>query len=270
MAEAAQAVGGQASDERASGAQVSGARRLSGKVALVTGGSRGIGAGIARRLAEEGAAVAVTYVASADRAEAVVKPVIADGGQAMAVRADVADRAALRSAIAEVVERFGRLDILVNNAGVGLVRPIEEMTDADYDHVAAVNLRAVFAATQEALRHLGDGGRVITIGSVNAERVPFTGGSLYALTKAGVAGFTRGLAREVGARGITVNNVQPGPVDTEMNPADGPWAEAALPHLAVGRYGTADEVAGLVAYLAAPEAAYITGATINVDGGYTA
>ncbi|MGO4754087.1 SDR family NAD(P)-dependent oxidoreductase, partial [Streptomyces sp. 2MCAF27] len=196
------------------------ARRLSGKVAIVTGGSRGIGAGIARRLAEEGATVAVTYVAAADRAEALVKSVIADGGQAMAVRVDVADRAALRSAITEVVEKFGRLDILVNNAGVGVMRPIEELTDADYDLVTAVNLRAVFTAAQEALRHIGDGGRIIMIGSVNAERVPFAGGSLYALTKAGVAGFTRGLARDVAARGITVNNVQPGPVDTDMNPAD--------------------------------------------------
>ncbi|MGO4423551.1 SDR family oxidoreductase, partial [Streptomyces sp. MCAF7] len=178
--------------------------------------------------------------------------------------------AALRSAITEVVEKFGRLDILVNNAGVGVMRPIEELTDADYDLVTAVNLRAVFTAAQEALRHIGDGGRIIMIGSVNAERVPFAGGSLYALTKAGVAGFTRGLARDVAARGITVNNVQPGPVDTDMNPADGPWAESALPHLAVGRYGTADEVAGLVAYLAGPDAGYVTGATINVDGGYTA
>ncbi|MGY0058528.1 3-oxoacyl-ACP reductase family protein [Streptomyces sp. LZ34] len=255
--------------EAAQAAGASSTPALSGKVAVVTGGSRGIGAGIARRLAKEGATVAVTYNASGDRAEVLVKEVIADGGRALAIKADVADRAALRSAITEVVERFGRLDILVNNAGVGLVRPIEEMTDADYDHVAAVNLRAVFAATQEALRHIGDGGRVITIGSVNADRVPFTGGSLYALTKAGVAGFTRGLAREVGARGITVNNVQPGPVDTDMNPADGPWAESTLPHLAVGRYGTADEVAGLVAYLAGPDAGYITGASIDVDGGYT-
>lgn len=250
--------------------QASDVQKLSGKVAIVTGGSRGIGAGVARRLAEEGAAVAVTCNASADRAEALVKSVIADGGQAMAVRADVADRSALRSAVAEVVERFGRLDILVNNAGVGLMGPIEDVTDADYDRVADVNLRAVFAATQEALRHMGDGGRVIMIGSINADRVPFAGGSLYALTKAGVAGFTRGLARELGARGITVNNVQPGPVDTDMNPADGPWAESTLPHLAVGRYGTADEVAGLVAYLAGPEAGYITGASINVDGGYAA
>ena len=243
---------------------------LNGKVALVTGGSRGIGEGIARRLAREGAAVAVTYNASADRAEALVKEIVADGGQALAVQADAADRASLRTAVTEVVDRLGRLDILVNNAGVGVIRPIEELTDADYDHVAAVNLRAVFAATQEALRHIGDGGRVITIGSINADRVPFAGGSLYALTKAGVAGFTRALAREVGSRGITVNTVQPGPVDTDMNPADGPWAASALPHLAVGRYGTADEVAGLVAYLAGPDAAYITGAALDVDGGYAA
>lgn len=243
---------------------------LHGKAALVTGGSRGIGAGIARRLAREGAAVAVTYNASADRAEALVKEIVADGGQALALQADVADRESVRTAVTEAADRLGRLDILVNNAGVGVIRPIEELTDADYDHVAAVNLRAVFAATQEALRHIGEGGRVITIGSVNADRVPFAGGSLYALTKAGVAGFTRALAREVGGRGITVNTVQPGPVDTDMNPADGPWAASALPHLAVGRYGTADEVAGLVAYLAGPDAAYLTGATLDVDGGYTA
>ncbi|MEU1801329.1 3-oxoacyl-ACP reductase family protein [Streptomyces sp. NPDC019937] len=243
---------------------------LQGKVALVTGGSRGIGEGIARRLAREGAAVAVTYNASADRAEALVKEIVADGGQALAVRADAADRTSLRTAVTEVADRLGRLDILVNNAGVAAMRPIEDLTDADYDHVAAVNLRAVFTATQEALRHIGDGGRIITIGSINADRVPFAGGSLYALTKAGVAGFTRALAREVGGRGITVNTVQPGPVDTDMNPADGPWAASALPHLAVGRYGTADEVAGLVAHLAGPDAAYITGATLDVDGGYAA
>ncbi|WP_063727719.1 3-oxoacyl-ACP reductase family protein [Streptomyces sp. RTd22] len=243
---------------------------LNGKVALVTGGSRGIGEGIARRLAREGAAVAVTYNASADRAEALVKEIVADGGQALALQADAADRASVRTAVTQVAERFGRLDILVNNAGTGIMRPLEELTDADYDHVVAVNLRGVFAATQEALRHIGDGGRIITIGSINADRVPFEGGSLYALTKAGVAGFTRALAREVGARGITVNNVQPGPVDTDMNPADGPWAAAAMPHLAVGRYGTADEVAGLVAHLAGPDAAYITGASLDVDGGYAA
>ncbi|EFL23298.1 short-chain dehydrogenase/reductase family oxidoreductase [Streptomyces himastatinicus ATCC 53653] len=243
---------------------------LNGKVALVTGGSRGIGEGIARRLAREGAAVAVTYNASADRAEALVKEIVADGGQALALQADAADRASVRTAVTEVAERFGRLDILVNNAGTGIMRPLEELTDADYDHVVAVNLRGVFAATQEALRHIGDGGRIITIGSINADRVPFEGGSLYALTKAGVAGFTRALAREVGRRGITVNNVQPGPVDTDMNPADGPWAAAAMPHLAVGRYGTADEVAGLVAHLAGPDAAYITGASLDVDGGYAA
>ncbi|GAA1365151.1 3-oxoacyl-ACP reductase family protein [Catellatospora chokoriensis] len=245
-------------------------QQLNGKVALVTGGSRGIGAGIARRLAREGATVAVTYQSSADAAATLVKEIEAEGGTAYAVRADSADRDAVRGVVDEVARRSGRLDILVNNAGVTGFGPIGELTDEVFDQTVGVNLHAVFHASQAALRHLGEGGRIITIGSVNADRMPFPGGSLYALTKAGVAGFTRGLAREVGPRGITVNTVQPGPVDTDMNPADGPMSGALLPALAVGRYGTADEVAGAVAYLAGPEAAYITGATLDVDGGFLA
>ncbi|GIF95119.1 3-oxoacyl-ACP reductase family protein [Catellatospora citrea] len=245
-------------------------QQLNGKVALVTGGSRGIGAGIARRLAREGATVAVTFQSSADAAATLVKEIEAEGGTAYAVRADSADRDAVRGVVDEVARRSGRLDILVNNAGVTGFGPIGELTDEVFDQTVGVNLHAVFHASQAALRHLGEGGRIITIGSVNADRMPFPGGSLYALTKAGVAGFTRGLAREVGPRGITVNTVQPGPVDTDMNPADGPLSAALLPALAVGRYGTADEVAGAVAYLAGPEAAYITGATLDVDGGFLA
>ncbi|MEV6373194.1 3-oxoacyl-ACP reductase family protein [Micromonospora musae] len=245
-------------------------KTLAGKVAIVTGGSRGIGAGIAQRLAAAGATVAITYNSSAEQAQTVAESIGEAGGTAVALRVDAADREAVRAGIAEVVERFGRLDILVNNAGVTVVGPIESISEADYDRNLAVNLTAVFMASQEALRHLGDGGRIITIGSINADRIHFGGGSVYALTKAGVAGLTRALAREVSGRGVTVNTVQPGPVDTDMNPADSPFAEITRPHIAVGRYGTAAEVGSLVTYLAGPDAAYISGATINVDGGFAA
>ncbi|MCT9934115.1 SDR family oxidoreductase [Planotetraspora sp. A-T 1434] len=243
---------------------------LSGKVAIVTGGSRGIGAAIARALARQGAAVAITYNASADRAKTLTEDINAEGGQAIAIKADAADRHAVQAAVEETVRRLGRLDILVNNAGVIGAGPIEEITEDGYDNTVAVNLHSVFFASQAALRHMGGGGRIITIGSINADRIHFPGGTVYALTKAGVAGFTRGLAREISSRGITVNTIQPGPVDTEMNPKDGPFAASTKAFIAADRYGTADEVASLVTYLAGPDAAYITGATINVDGGYAA
>ncbi|SNT44740.1 3-oxoacyl-[acyl-carrier protein] reductase [Streptosporangium subroseum] len=243
---------------------------LTGKVALVAGGSRGIGAAIARTLARQGASVAITYNASADRAKTLAEEINAEGGQAITIKADATDRAAVREAVEETVQRLGRLDILVNNAGVGGVGPIEEITEEGYDHTVAVNLHGVFFATQAALRHMGGGGRIIIIGSINADRIHFGGGSVYALTKAAVAGFARGLAREIGSRGITVNTIQPGPTNTEMNPEDGAFAAITKPFIAVDRYGTVDEVASLVAYLAGPDAAYITGATINVDGGYAA
>ncbi|SNS77624.1 3-oxoacyl-[acyl-carrier protein] reductase [Asanoa hainanensis] len=246
------------------------AQSLAGKVAIVTGGARGIGEGIARQLAAAGAMVAITYNASAERAELLVGAIHEAGGSALALKVDAADRGAVRAGIAEVVRRLGRLDILVNNAGVTHVSPVDTITDADYDHALAVNVDAVFFACQEALRHLGAGGRIITIGSVNADRIHFGGGSVYALTNAAVAGLTRALAREVSAQGITVNTVQPGPTDTDMNPADGPFAELTRPHIAVGRYGTTAEIGSLVAYLAGPEAAYVSGATINIDGGYAA
>jgi 3-oxoacyl-[acyl-carrier protein] reductase len=239
--------------------------QLDGKVAIVTGGSRGIGEGIARRLAAEGAAVAITYHGSTETAELVAKDI-----NGVALRVDSGDRDAVRAGVRQVVEHFGRLDILVNNAGVAVVAPIGDLPDDAYDRSVAVNLTGVYTASQEALHHLGAGGRIITIGSVNADRVHFGGGSVYALTKAGIAGFTRALAREVGQRGITVNTVQPGPVDTDMNPADGPFAGFTRPHIAIDRYGSPAEVASLVAYLAGPESTYVTGATLNADGGYSA
>jgi 3-oxoacyl-[acyl-carrier protein] reductase len=243
---------------------------LSGKIALVTGGSRGIGAAIAKRLAAEGAAVAITYSSSPDRAEAVVKEIESAGGKAIAIQADAADADAVKHSVNETVKQLGGLDILVNNAGVAAMAPLDQFTLEDYDRTMAVNVRGVFVASQEASRHMKEGGRIITIGSTNAERMPFAGGGVYAASKAAVAGLTKGLARDLGPRGITVNNVQPGPVDTDMNPADGPFAETLKGMMALPRYGTGDEIASFVAYLAGPEAAYITGASLLIDGGFAA
>lgn len=243
---------------------------LTGKVALVTGGSRGIGAAIAKRLARDGAAVAITYASAQQRADEVVGAIEAAGGRALAIRADSADAGAVKGAVAEAVRALGRLDVLVNNAGIGRVAPLHEFSLEDFDRMVAVNVRGVFAAIQEASRHMVAGGRIVTIGSVNGDRVPFPGGAVYAMTKAAVAGLTRGLARDLAPRGITVNTVQPGPVDTDMNPADGPRAERTKGLTALGRYGQGDEIASLVAYLASPEAAFVTGASLNIDGGYNA
>lgn len=245
-------------------------KTLEGKVAFIQGGSRGIGAAIAQRLAKEGAAVALTYVASASAALEVVEAIEAAGGRAIAIQADSRDELAIRAAIRQTVETFGRLDILVNNAGVLAVAPIEEFSIDDLDRTLAVNVRSVVIASQEAARVMGEGGRIITIGSTNAERMPFAGGSVYSLSKAAVAGFTKGLARDLGPRGITVNNVQPGPVDTDMNPDHTDFAESLKPLMALPRYGQAEEIASFVAYLAGPEAAYITGANLMIDGGFSA
>jgi 3-oxoacyl-[acyl-carrier protein] reductase len=236
----------------------------------VTGGGRGIGAGIVKRLAGDGAAVALTYSSSARQAEEVVRDIESAGGRAKAIRADGADAEAVRGAVAETVRAFGRLDVLVNNAGTLAMGPVEQFSLADFDRMVAVNVRAVFVATQEAARHMGPGGRIINIGSINAERMPFAGGSVYAMTKAAVAGLTRGLARDLGPRGITVNTIQPGPVDTEMNPAGGPLSAMLKPMIAVGRYGTAAEIGGMVAYLASDEAGYVNGACLTIDGGFGA
>ncbi|GLO52788.1 Cyclic-di-GMP-binding biofilm dispersal mediator protein [compost metagenome] len=243
---------------------------LEGKVALVQGGSRGIGAAIVRRLAREGAQVAFTYVSSAGPAQALAEEITENGGKALALRADSADAAAVQLAVDDTVKAFGRLDILVNNAGVLAVAPVTEFDLADFDHMLAVNVRSVFVASQAAARYMGQGSRIINIGSTNAERMPFAGGAPYAMSKSALVGLTRGMARDLGPKGITVNNVQPGPVDTDMNPASGEFADSLIPLMAIGRYGEADEIASFVAYLAGPEAGYITGASLTVDGGFAA
>ncbi|WP_437998349.1 3-oxoacyl-ACP reductase family protein [Sorangium sp. So ce185] len=243
---------------------------LKGKVALVTGGSRGIGAAIARRLAREGAAVAITYAASPAKADEVVGAIEAAGGKAIAVRADSGDAEAVKSAVAETVKALGRLDVLVNNAGVAAMAPLDQFSLEEFDRVMAVNVRGLFVAAQEAVRHMGEGGRIINIGSVSGDVALMPGMSVYGATKAAVAGLTRGWARDLGPRGITVNNVQPGPVDTDMNPADGPLASGLKGQIPVQRYGQGDEVASMVAYLAGPEGAFVNGANLNIDGGITA
>ena len=243
---------------------------LEGKAALVTGGSRGIGAAIAKRLASDGAAVALTYAGSKQKAQEVVGDIESAGGRGLAIRADSADASAIVNAVDGTARTFGRLDILVNNAGIALVAPIDEFSLDDFDRMVAINVRGAFVAAQAASRHMGEGGRIIMIGSINGDRMPFAGGAPYAMTKAAVAGLTRGLARDLGPRGITVNNIQPGPVDTDMNPAEGPFADTLKGLLVLDRFGRVDEIAAMAAYLAGPEAGYVTGASLNIDGGFGA
>lgn len=243
---------------------------LQGKAAFVQGGSRGIGAAIVQRLAREGASVAFTYVSSDDKAQALVKSIEAGGGKALAIKADSADESIVRTAIDNAAKAFGKIDILVNNAGVLAFGEIDALTIDDFDRSIAINVRSVFVASQQAARHMPDGGRIITIGSVNADRMPFQGGAVYAMSKSAIVGLTKGLARDLGPRGITVNNVQPGPVDTDMNPADGEMAEGMRSYMALNRYGKDSEIASFVAYLSGPEAGYITGANLTIDGGFGA
>jgi len=243
---------------------------LQGKRAFVTGGGRGIGAAVVERLARDGAHVAFTYVSQPDRANTTAAAARKLGVQALALQADSADAAAVVSAVGGAAAEWGGLDIVVCNAGILVMAPVDAYRLEDFDRMVAINLRAVFVATQAAVKHMGTGGRVITIGSCNAERMPFQGGSVYAMTKAALVGLVKGLARDLGPRGITVNNIEPGPIDTDMNPASGAFADNLRALMALPRYGAAQEVAGLVSYLAGPEAGFITGASLLIDGGFTA
>ncbi len=245
-------------------------QKLLGKVAVVTGGSRGIGAGIAKRLAADGASVVITYTKGAEPAASVVKEIVTAGGKATAIQADATDAKAVQAAFAKTVAIYGKLDVLVNNAGTAIPKPFVDATLEELDRVVDINLRGVFIATQAALKHLGDGGRIIMIGSCVGERTMTPGLAAYSATKGAVKMFTQGLAREVGSRGITVNNVQPGPIDTDLNPAAGDWATPQIANTALKRYGHVDDIAAMVAFVAGPEASYITGASLTVDGGTNA
>src|SRR5215469_13590393 len=241
---------------------------LMGKVALVTGGSRGIGAAIVQRLAQAGAAVASTYVTAADKARAVAKQIDADGGRVLVIQADNSDSGAVVAAVEQTARELGRIDILVNNAGVFIAGPIEETTVEQADRIWAVDVRAVLIASQAAARHMSEGARIITIGSALTDRVPAPGMTLYAMAKSALVGLTKGLARDLGPRGITVTIVHGGLIDTDMNPADGPGASLLSSVPALGRYGTAEDIAAMVAHLAGDGGRYVTGAAISVDGGF--
>ena len=243
---------------------------LQGKSALVTGASRGIGAAIARRLAADGANVAITYERSAEQARAIVTAIEGHGGRGLALQASSADPAAVREAVDRTVQAFGGIDILVNNAGIYRGGPLEALTLEDIDATLAVNVRAVIIASQAAAAHMGEGGRIISIGSCLAERVTETGVSLYALSKSALIGWTKGLARDLGSRGITVNVVHPGSTDTDMNPANGDGAAAQRARMAIPRYGKPEDIAALVAFVASAEGRFINGAGLTIDGGANA
>ena len=243
---------------------------LNGKVALITGGSRGIGAAIARRLAADGATVAITYAKDAGAASAVVNAIERTGGKALAIQADAADIEAVKGAVDKTVATFGRLDVLVNNAGTAIPKPFAETTLEEMDRVIDINVRGTLVATQAALKHMKPGGRIIMIGSSVGERVLVPGLVAYSATKGAVKMFSQGLSREVAGRGITVNNVQPGPIDTDLNPAAGEWAVPQKAATALDRYGHVDEIAAAVAFIASPESSYMTGSNLTVDGGMNA
>ena len=245
-------------------------QKLAGKVAIVTGGSRGIGAAIVNRLAADGASVAFTYAQDANAAASVVKGIELNGGKAIAIKADAADAAAVKAAVDKAAATFGQLDILVNNAGTAIPKPFEEATLEEIDRVININIRGVYVATQAALKHMKSGGRIIMIGSAVGERVAAPGLVPYAGTKGAVKMFTQALAREIGNRGITVNNVQPGPIDTDLNPASGDWAVPQKAATALNRYGRPEEVAAMVAFVSGPESSYVTAANLTVDGGMNA
>ncbi|MFF4508110.1 SDR family NAD(P)-dependent oxidoreductase [Streptomyces sp. NPDC001401] len=244
-------------------------RNLAGKTALVTGGNRGIGAAISRRLAAHGADVALTFARNKDQAETVAEQIRAAGSRSLAVAADAGDAAVVQTAVDEVAREFGRIDILVNNAGYMdmSMAALEEVSLEILDRTLNVNTRGAFLTAQAAARHMGEGGRIVNISSCLATHVPGPGMTVYAMSKAAISGLTLGLARDLGPRGITVNQVAPGSIDTDMNPADGPSADYQRSQNVFGRYGTADEIAHTVAHLVSPEAAFVTGASVAVDGG---
>jgi 3-oxoacyl-[acyl-carrier protein] reductase len=243
---------------------------LTGRRALVTGASRGIGAEIVRRLAADGAAVAFTYGASTAEAEKLAADVESGGSTVVAIQADSADPEQVARSVDEAVAKLGGLDVLVNNAGVAYLGDVESFPMEQFDRLVAINVRGVFAAIQRAVPHLGDTGRIINIGSINADRVPVAGLAVYAMTKGAVSSLTRALARDLGPRGITVNNVQPGPVATDLNPDEGEFADSIRQATALGHYGDTSDIAAVVSFLAGPESRYVTGANWNVDGGFTA
>lgn len=242
---------------------------LAGRRALVTGGSRGIGAEIVRRLSADGAAVAFTYSASGANAEKLAAELAGNGATVVAIQADAADGAQSAAAVERAVDDLGGLDIVVNNAGVAHIAPIDDFPAEEFERLVAINIGSTYWTTRTAIKHLGDGARIINIGSINADRIPGPGLSVYGLTKGAMSSFTRGLARDLGDRGITVNNVQPGPINTDANPDHGDFAESLKAVTTQGRYGHTTDVASLVAFLAGPESGYITGANLNVDGGFT-
>jgi 3-oxoacyl-[acyl-carrier protein] reductase len=243
---------------------------LAGKVALVTGGSRGIGAAVARRLAADGAAVALTYAHAADQAAEVARQIEDKGGRAIVIQADYADPSAAARAVERTVDQLRRLDILVNNAGIFTRGPLEETAGQDLDRILAIDVKAVFLASQAAARNMSDGGRIITIGSALADRVPGPTLTPYSMAKSALGGLTKGLARDLGPRGIRVTLVQAGPIDTDMNPENGPASDFLRSVTALGHYGRADDVAALVAYLAGEGGRYVTGTAITIDGGLAA
>ncbi len=238
---------------------------------LVTGGSGGIGAAIVQRLASEGAHVALTYGRHAAKAEETVQAMQEFGGRTLSIQADLTQADAVRAAVQQAASEFGGLDILVHSAGIGVFGHILELSDEDLDRALSVNMRGTYVAIQEALRHMQAGGRIVIIGSGTADRVPLPGNSLYAMTKSGLIGLVRAVARDIAPSGITINNIQPGPIDTPMNPADSEFAKTICDQfMAIRRYGTGEEVASMVAYVAGKEADFLTGATLTIDGGYAA
>lgn len=246
------------------------ATNFQGKVALVTGGSRGIGAAIVQRLADGGATVAFTYKGSKAAAQDLVARIQTSGGRAIALHADAGDAAALTQAVNDAAHQLGKIDILVNNAGVFSMASVADLALEDFDRMLDVNVRAVFVASKAALAHMGEGGRIINIGSCNAERMPFAGGAAYAMSKAALVGLVKGMARDLGPRGITVNNVQPGPTNTDMNPAEGDFATTMHDLMALKRHARPEEIAAMVAYVASDEAGFVTGASLTIDGGFNA